>query len=113
MALALVRGMRRAAIAVLLLQLLAACAVSAQPQASSSLESLLDTLDVAAVQRHAQAIAGFGSRLTGYPGYYRAIDYIVQVLRSEGLEPAIQSFTVLVPWDAGSAIRVPALNVTI
>jgi ABC-type antimicrobial peptide transport system permease subunit len=105
--------MRRAAIAVLLLQLLAACAVSAQPQASSSLEALLDTLDVAAVQRHAQAIAGFGSRLTGYPGYYRAIDYIVQVLRSEGLEPAIQSFTVLVPWDAGSAIRVPALNVTI
>lgn len=96
-----------------LLPLVAAYGALAQPQALSSLEAVLDSLNATAVAQHARTIAGFGSRLTGYPGYYLTIDYIVRVLRSEGFEPVIQNFTVLVPWDAGSAIRVPALNVTI
>jgi len=96
-----------------LFQLVAACSVLAQPQALSSLEAALDSLNATAVAQHAQLISGFGSRLTGYSGYYRTIDYIVQALRSEGLEPVIQNFTVLVPWDAGSEIRIPALNTAI
>jgi len=95
------------------LQLVAACSALAQPQALSPLEAALDSLNATAVAQRAQLISSFGSRLTGYPGYYRTIDYIVQALRSEGLEPVIQNFTVLVPWDAGSAIRVPALNTAI
>ncbi|MEM1871098.1 MAG: FtsX-like permease family protein [Thermofilaceae archaeon] len=117
MALAVVRGMRRntpiIALAVLLLS--QALLFAQPPQASERerLEALLNALDPSAVQRHATTISGFGSRLTGYEGYNRTLEYIVATLRSYGLEPVLQPFQVLVPWDAGSTIRVPELGIEI
>ncbi len=78
----------------------------AQP-APKTLEQLLDQLNAEAVLEHAYTLSTLGSRVTGYRGYYASVSYIAGQLSSLGLNPEYRNFTLLVPVDGGSRIRIP------
>lgn len=85
---------------------------AAQPGGNlDDLEGILDRLNTTAVLEHARTIAGLGSRLTGYDGYFNTVDYIRNFLETNGLKPELQKFTVIVPWDEGSVIKVSGMEI--
>jgi len=55
---------------------------------------------------HTKTLSSYASRITGYPGYYSALEYIKETLKSYGLEPSYQSFKVLVPMSMGANITI-------
>lgn len=60
-------------------------------------EDLLQTIE---------QLSSFGSRVTGYPGYYNATNYIKYSFEKYGLKVYEQKYNVLVPIDKGSYIEV-------
>lgn len=65
-----------------------------------------DQIDLEAVYRHVRNLSSMGSRVTGYPGFYNASDYIAGKLREYGLEVITQEYPVMVPIDVSTSIRV-------
>ncbi|MEM2276274.1 MAG: M28 family peptidase, partial [Thermoproteota archaeon] len=54
-----------------------------------------------------QEISSFGSRMTGYPGYYRALDYLYNYFKDElKITPVVHRYKVLVPYDEETYIEV-------
>jgi len=50
-------------------------------------------------------LVGFGSRFTGYEGFYKTANYIIETIRnSTGLRPEIVNSSQLVPFDNGSYV---------
>ncbi|MEM2795120.1 MAG: FtsX-like permease family protein, partial [Thermofilaceae archaeon] len=97
--------------AIVSLTLLAFSAVTLAQPAPKTLEQLLDQLSTEAVMEHAYVLSQLGSRVTGYEGYYASIDYIASQLNSLGLNPEFQNFTLLVPMDRRSLIRIPEMGI--
>ncbi|MCC6051300.1 MAG: hypothetical protein LM580_11360, partial [Thermofilum sp.] len=99
--------MRRRAHFVIVLALVALlnAGLEAQPSARPQL-ALLGGFDLEEVARHAKALTSFGSRFTGYPGYYEAVKYVNSTLRDLGLEVEVHRFPVAVPYDLGATIFV-------
>jgi hypothetical protein len=91
--------------AVLVLVALLSAGLEAQPSARPQL-ALLGGFDLEEVARHAKALTSFGSRFTGYPGYYEAVKYVNSTLRDLGLEVEVHRFPVAVPYDLGATIFV-------
>jgi len=86
----------------LALALVAQAAVSlSAPQA----ESRLLPLDLARVESLTAELSGFGSRMTGYPGYYRAADFIYSYLKGLGLRVINDTYKVLVPVEVEAYIE--------
>ncbi|MEM0460197.1 MAG: M28 family peptidase [Thermofilaceae archaeon] len=64
-------------------------------------------IDFTRVEQHAVTLSSFGSRMTGYPGYYKAADYIYSFLSRElGLKVVNHTFKVLVPIEVEAYIEV-------
>lgn len=76
------------------------CVLLAKP------ESYFDALDIEEVKGYTKVLSAFGSRFTGYIGYYNAISYINSTLRLLNLNPQFLEFTATVPFDYGATIRV-------
>jgi len=70
------------------------------------LKLLYNSLNMSNVYRHIKKLSSFGSRVTGYEGYYSATDYLVSELRSLGLKVTLQEYEVVVPVDYGASIKV-------
>ncbi|MCC6051209.1 MAG: hypothetical protein LM580_10900, partial [Thermofilum sp.] len=95
-------GLVAIATAVMLLVEVFASGVHAQPAA----KPLLEGLNLEEVKAHVEALSSFGSRFTGYPGYYRAVEYVVAALKGLGLEVELHAFNATVPLDYGAEIEV-------
>ncbi len=63
------------------------------------------------VMEHVKVLSSLGSRVTGYPGFFKAVDYVVSKLKEYGVEPYgkdegyFEYFNVTIPMDYGSYIR--------
>ena len=83
---------------------------SAETSWTLKLPKLIGTIDISNVERHIEYLSSLGSRVTGYPGFYNASDYILHYFESLGLETSIQTYTVPVPYDYGARIEVKTRN---
>ncbi len=63
-------------------------------------------MDTAAIQRHVAAMAGLGSRVSGYPGNAKAADYVLGEFKRLGLETYVQEFDLPTPLDNGCSAEV-------
>ncbi|HFC49323.1 MAG TPA: M28 family peptidase, partial [Thermofilum sp.] len=79
-------------------------AVSFQQPLSSG-ELIPINVNVEEIQSYVKVLSGVQSRMTGYPGYYESIDYILQELKKAGLNPELHTFYTVVPYDGGSSIK--------
>jgi hypothetical protein len=64
------------------------------------------TLIPSSISQKIARFSGFGSRVTGYPGYYNATQYIKSFFKNLSLDVIEQKYRVLVPIDRGSYIEV-------
>lgn len=95
----------------LALALIAAAVVSPSPLAASPATvssaaslGLVEKLDISEVMGHARYLSGLGSRFTGYPGYFKAVEYVVGTLEELGIDVTLHSFPVAVPRDRGAKL---------
>ncbi|MEM1922461.1 MAG: FtsX-like permease family protein [Nitrososphaerota archaeon] len=65
-----------------------------------------DDIESSMVMRHVEYLSGLGSRVTGYPGHYKAAQYIADRLKEMGLQVILQNYSAVVPLDKGSFIEV-------
>jgi len=68
---------------------------------------LLDNINKTSIMEHTQFFSEVDSRVTGYPGFYKAADYIVEKFDEYGIQPYgeegyLETFNVTVPIDGGS-----------
>jgi hypothetical protein len=80
---------------------------------SATLLDVLNSVRVENVVEHAKYLSSLGSRVTGYPGSYRAAEYIADYLSKLGLKVVVQTYSTVVPYDYGSSVYLPSLNVTL
>ncbi|MCS7145822.1 MAG: FtsX-like permease family protein [Nitrososphaerota archaeon] len=104
------RKTRLSATLTLALMLLVSSLTLAQlPPAESQEPSLKkispEDIDTSAMMKHIEYLSGLGSRVTGYPGNYKAAQYIADKLREMGLQVILQNYSVVVPLDEGSFIE--------
>ena len=66
----------------------------AYPQAGAD---QLIPLNYTRIKEMVKLFASFGSRMTGYPGYYKALNFIYSYLRGLGLKVINHTYKVLVP----------------
>ncbi len=81
-------------LAVIPLLALLAAPSPAYPQAGAD---QLIPLNYTRIEETVKLFASFGSRMTGYPGYYKALNYIYSCLRGLGLKVINHTYKVLVP----------------
>jgi hypothetical protein len=62
-------------------------------------------INTSLMAQHIEYLSSLGSRVTGYPGHYKAAQYIADRLREMGLKVIIQNYSVVVPIDEGSYIE--------
>ncbi|RLE89801.1 MAG: hypothetical protein DRJ49_01885 [Thermoprotei archaeon] len=65
--------------------------------ATTDIEHLMESLNYTMVLEHAKYLSNLGSRVTGYPGFLRAAEYIEDYWRKLGFEVRLEKFTVTVP----------------
>lgn len=104
------KGLRACCAVILTLMTLFSASLGAQPSAQPQL-ALLRGFELGEVVRHAEVLASFGSRFTGYPGYYEAVRYVNETLRGLGLEVEVHPIPVAVPYDLGATIFVDGISV--
>lgn len=77
------------------------------PYASEVVGKTIQSLSMDNIRRHVEFFSTLKSRVVGYPGYYKAVDYIYRYLSEElGLNTWVWDFDVLVPIDHGSTLTV-------
>jgi len=67
-------------------------------------ENKIIQIDMERILEHVSSLSSVGSRVTGYPGCYKAADYIINAFNELGLEVKIHNYTVAVPLDLGANI---------
>ncbi len=95
---------RKMCIVLIALLLTLSIAVSLQQPLSSS-ELIPINVNVEEIQSYVKVLSSVQSRMTGYPGYYKSIDYILQELKKAGLNPELHTFYTVVPYDGESSIK--------
>ncbi|MEM2904537.1 MAG: M28 family peptidase [Candidatus Bathyarchaeia archaeon] len=80
-------------------------AVSAQQKASIDY-SIMNEIDEASYRADVVFLSLLGSRYTGYPGFYKAAEYIAQRFRSLLTDVTLENYTVTVPVDLGASVTV-------
>ncbi|MCS7105635.1 MAG: hypothetical protein NZ954_08775, partial [Thermofilaceae archaeon] len=89
------------------LYLIAALALITVPLSISQPQAQLIDLNLNKIMEHVSRLSGFGSRMTGYPGYYQAVNYIYGYLKDElNLKVLNNTYKVLVPIDVETYIEV-------
>ncbi len=68
-------------------------------------DSLARQVDTASIQASIETLAGYGSRVPGYPGDRKAAVYVEEKLRALGLEVRVEEFSVTVPVDKGGTLN--------
>lgn len=81
-------------LATIVLASLSATSTPAYPQAKAS---QLMPLNYTRVEEIANLFASFGSRMTGYPGYYKALNFMYSYLRGLGFKVINHTYKVLIP----------------
>ncbi|RLE82560.1 MAG: hypothetical protein DRJ51_00970 [Thermoprotei archaeon] len=66
----------------------------------------INEIDVSAIMKRVEYLSRLGSRITGYPGYFKAVDYIRNVLEKLGYNVELQEFYVTIPYDKGALIKI-------
>jgi len=84
------------------------------PYESSSVqyEKVLGEFNLDNVKEHVKALSSFNTRVTGYEGYYKATEYIVEHLRKYA-QVYLHEYEIVVPIDKGSYLKVETTNETI
>jgi len=78
-----------------------------KPSTEASDAQSLFPLNLQRMNSIIQEISSFGSRMTGYPGYYRTLDYLYDYLQNElKIMPVVYKYKVLVPYDEETYIQV-------
>jgi len=104
---------RIAAMAVALFIALSGCSMCGTVHGAPSPEEfnfneIIKGLDYGAIAHHVQELSSYGSRVTGYNGYYRALDYItkyfIDILGEKNV--IIQNYTVAIPKDIGTRLTI-------
>ncbi|MHA1832764.1 MAG: FtsX-like permease family protein [Candidatus Baldrarchaeia archaeon] len=92
-------------------QLTSAFAYSASMEKSNIIdfEIALKSIDKEAIQQHVKFFTNCGSRVTGYPGFFKAAEYISSKFEEYGVKPYgeegfFEFFNVTVPFDHGAKI---------
>ena len=98
--------MRRLLALVLVLTALSSALLAQPAPAESYGAKVASSLDPAKVLEHARALSSLGSRVVGYPGYYRAVEYIAGKLRELGYSVELQEFTVVAPVEVEAYVEV-------
>lgn len=87
------------------------CPISGKPNAESPEEinyvSILDHLNITAIQSHIDYMSHRGSRMTGYSGYEAATEYILNTFRQYGIpenNSYFEYYDVAVPAETGSSV---------
>ena len=94
----MVRGTALLAIALVLVTVLTPLVLSeGETYNAAYIRELISGLDFAAIEEHARYLATLGSRVPGYPGYYKAFEYVKGQLEKLGLKVEVQEFEVVVP----------------
>ena len=65
---------------------------------------IIDVINYSQVYEHIKFFCSLNSRVTGYPGSFKAANYIADVFKDAGLEVIRQKYTIPVPLDEGSYI---------
>ncbi len=72
-------------------------------------EKIIESLNKTAIMEHVRFFSSLGSRVTGYPGFFKAAEYIVAKLREYGVQPYGDSyfeyFNITVPIDKGCYVE--------
>jgi len=69
--------------------------------------TIIQNIDMDSVKTHVLYFSSLNSRMTGYPGFYEAADYIFQRFTEYGLDDVhFENYTVAVPIDYGANITV-------
>jgi len=78
-----------------------------QQRGELSYKEIIEEIDESSIMRHVEKFASFGSRVTGYPGYEKAAEYIYDEFLKIGLvNVTYDYFDVAVPIDYGANITV-------
>ncbi len=81
-------------------------AAAVQNDATSYGVGVASSMNFSRVIEYAKDLTSFGSRVVGYEGYYRAVEYIVGRLRDMGYSPELQLFKVVAPVEEEAYIEV-------
>jgi len=86
---------------------------SAKTKVSDLVKDITKDINIQNIQKHVKNLSSFPSRVTGYPGFYNAAEYIIGYLRSlPGMRVEIQNYSVMIPMSYKSSIDVPELGLT-
>jgi len=73
--------------------------------------TVLQSLDTDKIKGHVQFFSNVSSRVTGYPGFFESVDYVVSKFREYGIQPYgddgtyFENYEVTVPIDHGATIK--------
>ncbi len=65
---------------------------------------LLKQVNSTKVLEHVRYFSSLGSRMTGYPGIWKAADYIYKEFKKYGLVTYYDNFSVVIPYDYGATL---------
>ena len=82
------------------------CGSLSLSQSSANDNYLIKEFNIDNVKKHIKYLSSLGSRVTGYPGYYKAVRYIEEVLKSYGLKVWNQTFYATVPIEEYASMKV-------
>jgi len=65
---------------------------------------LLSKINYTKVESHVKYFTSLGSRMTGYPGVWKAAEYIYKEFSKYGLKTYYDNFSVVIPYDYGATL---------
>jgi hypothetical protein len=71
---------------------------------------LLGIINWSRIRDHVSFFEKLDTRFTGYPGYYKAQDYIVKSFKEFGLKVSLMNYSIVIPYDYGAQLRIPSKN---
>ncbi|MCD6510732.1 MAG: ABC transporter permease [Thermoprotei archaeon] len=76
-------------------------------QSSVDFKSIINEINMTNVRRHVYVLSSFGSRMSGYPGSFKAAEYIYNKFKEYGLQDVhYEYFNVTIPVDYGANITI-------
>jgi len=80
---------------------------------SIDFNSVINEVNISAIESHVRFFSSFETRSTGYPGFYAAADYIYNKFKEYGLENVTrETFTIPECMDHGANITLHSINET-
>jgi len=88
--------------------------IASSPSKASTIQyvRVIEEFSLDNVKEHVEALSNFGTRVTGYEGYYKATNYIVEHLKKYA-QVYLHEYEIVVPIDKGSYLRIEDINKTI